>query len=75
MMMHVNRGVAIIEPKRPFMDWINQLPGSASIQISLKDLRKDCLAVLIPDLPDEDSVQAYVGKMHRALFEEMLFSW
>jgi len=47
-MYTINRSIAIIRPKRPFVDWANQLPD-AEFKSSLDDFKTDCLAVLIPD--------------------------
>jgi hypothetical protein len=47
----INRGVAIIKPKQPFLAWLGGLPQP--MDSSLNELRKDCTAILIPDSLDD----------------------
>ncbi len=55
-MYAINRSIAIIRQKQPFVDWANQLPD-AEINSSLDDFKTDCLAVLIPDYDtDEEAI-------------------
>ena len=57
-MYTINRSIAIIRPKQPFVDWANQLPD-AELKSSLDDFKTDCLAILIPDYQtDEEAISA-----------------
>lgn len=47
-MKTINRGVAIIKPKEPYLNWIRNLPDP-DMEIGLKELRTDCTAVLVPE--------------------------
>ena len=73
-MQTINRSVAIIRPKQPFIDWANQLPDAES-KTSLEDLKDDCLAILIPNYEDNDEANGYIDEMAEDIFEEELFSW
>lgn len=44
-MYTINRSIAIIRPKQPFVEWTNQLPEAASL--SLKEAIRDSLILLI----------------------------
>lgn len=53
-MYFVDRSVAVIKPKQPFLDWLNNMPDN-DIDLSLDNLRADCTVLLIPeyDEPEE----------------------
>ncbi|MCI0404776.1 MAG: hypothetical protein L0209_01665 [candidate division Zixibacteria bacterium] len=73
-MRTINRSLAIIIPKQPFVDWANQLPD-ADFKVSLDDLQEDCLAILIPEYDTKDEAKAYIDELSEDLFEELLFDW
>ena len=70
----INRSLAIIIPKQPFVDWANQLPDG-DLKVSLKDVQEECTAVLIPDYDTEDEAKAHIDDLYKDIFEEELFSW
>jgi hypothetical protein len=43
----INRSVAIIRPKQPFVDWANSI--SEGEDFTVEDLNAECNAVLLPD--------------------------
>ena len=43
-MYTINRSIAIIKPKQPFVDWANELPD-AELKSSLDEFKTDCLAI------------------------------
>lgn len=73
-MQTINRSVAIIRPKKPFIDWTNQLPD-AEHKTSLDDFKDDCLAILIPNYGTNDEAKEYINEMAEDILEEELFSW
>lgn len=73
-MYTVNRSVAIIKPKQPFVDWANQLPDAKS-KVSLDDLNRDCLAILIPEYDTDEEAEEYINEIYDDIFEEELFCW
>ena len=73
-MKDVNRGVLIIKPKQPFVDWANSLDDDEPRAV-IGNLRKDCTAYLIPDLMNEDEVLADLELNFELLFEHELEGW
>ena len=71
-MQTINRSIAIIKPKQPFVDWANQLPD-AEDKTLLEDLNDDCLAILIPNYETNDEAKKYIDGMVEDIFEEQLF--
>jgi hypothetical protein len=55
----INRSIAIIIPKQPFVDWANQLPDSEP-KVSLEELQEECTAV---------------EELCEDIFELELFNW
>jgi hypothetical protein len=69
----INRGVAIIKPKQPFLAWLGGLPDP--MDSSLNELHKDCTAILIPDSLDDIKANRYIQRMHQELFDAELAAW
>ncbi|SCK10438.1 VacJ [Vogesella sp. LIG4] len=74
-MYEVNRSVAILKPRQPFLDWLQQLPGSLEGQLQLDELRRDCNALLIPAADDYASAEDFVRQHYRTLFGAELADW
>lgn len=70
----INRAVAVIKPKQPFVDWANGLPD-AEIQVTLEDFHADCLTILIPLYNVEKDGRALVEAAFAEIFEQELFDW
>lgn len=73
-MYPVDRSIAIVQPKQPFLDWIESLPGS-EIDITLEQLRTDSTAYLIPDFEDLEDALSSLDKIHNKIFEAELAEW
>lgn len=73
-MYSINRSIAIIRPKQPFVDWANQLPD-AEIKSSLYDFNTDCLAILLPEYNTEEEAIRYINKIYEDVFIEELYGW
>lgn len=73
-MTSVNRYVAIIKPKQPYVDWINQLPDTEE-KLTVEDLQSDCTAILIPEFDLAEESKAFIDAMAEGLFEEELAGW
>ena len=50
-MYSINRQVAVIKPKEPYVDWINSLPGIDE-PCDIEGLNNDCTALLSSDFRD-----------------------
>lgn len=73
-MFVINRGVAIVRPKQPFIDWANQLPD-AGFQVSEKDFQDDCLAVLISEYDSDEEAREHINDLSDSIFIDELFGW
>jgi hypothetical protein len=71
----INRAVAVIKPKQPFVDWINSHPDSAEDPVALEQVRQDCNVFLIPDFDSEEEVEEYIEDLSTDIFEIELESW
>ncbi|MFN4236447.1 MAG: VacJ [Vogesella sp.] len=74
-MYEVNRSIAILKPRQPFLDWLKSLPGSLDGQLELAQLRADCNALLIPAADDYASAEDFVRRHYRTLFSAELADW
>jgi hypothetical protein len=73
-MKSINRYVAILKPRQPYVDWINQLPDTEE-KLSIEDLQDDCTAILIPEFDRPEEAKAFISAMAESLFEEELRGW
>jgi len=73
-MRHINRGVAIILPRQPYVDWANGLPD-AGFSVTLDDVRQDALAVLIPDFDTDEEARRHIDDLAEEIFEYKLWDW
>jgi hypothetical protein len=69
----INRTIAIIKPKGPYLDWARAAPNP--IDLSLDELRQDCTALLLPDFTDDKEADAYLHSIYRELFDLELAAW
>jgi hypothetical protein len=74
-MYEVNRSVAIIRPKAPFLEWLKNLSEDVDPSLTLESLGWDCNAVLIPAAEDLDTMEAFIRERYRQLFEAELADW
>ena len=70
----INRGVVIIQPKEPLLDWVNRDPTLSS-PVSMEYLRQDCTAILVPDLDSLEDMSEYLEPLKPKLFEMELMAW
>ena len=73
-MAPVNRGVAIIRPKQPLVDWVNRTVP-LSTPLTLEALDQDCTAILVPDLDSRPEVLEYLESAKPLLLEMELEDW
>jgi len=73
-MYFVDRSVAVIKPKAPFMDWLNAVPDS-DIDLTLESLRADCTVILMPEFAEPEEGVAYLDEIYEQLFKMELASW
>jgi hypothetical protein len=70
----VNRNVVIINPKQPFLEWVNSDPTLSS-PVSMEYLQQDCTAVLVPDQYGLEDMVDYLEPFKPSLFELELEGW
>ncbi|MBC8447295.1 MAG: hypothetical protein H8D78_06055 [Chloroflexi bacterium] len=73
-MEQINRGVVIIKPKAPFLEWVNRDPTLSS-PISMQNLLEDCTVLLVPDLYSLEDMLDYLEPFKPLLFEMELAGW
>jgi hypothetical protein len=67
----INRGVLIVRPKRPFIDWAARLDDSGVVP----DVDGEQTAYLIPDLDGDDDVEDILERVYAKVFERELWGW
>ena len=70
----INRGVVIVRPKEPFLEWLRGLPGPGG-DATLEELRRDCNAYLIPEWETPEELDHRLKEHCRDIFEEELRAW
>ena len=73
--MHmINRAIAIIKPRQPYLDWAKGLPDPAD-DVTLDEVRSDCTTILIPEFDDPAESEAFIATIADDLFEKELDAW
>src|SRR4051812_18119688 len=72
-MRTINRTIAIIKPKKPYLEWARAVPDP--IAVSLEELRQDCTAVLLPDVANDIEAEAYLRTIFQEIFIIELAAW
>jgi len=73
-MFQINRSVAIIKPKQPFVDWANSVVDEDD-QYSISDFSTDCSVILLPVVDSDEHAEAFIKDIFQDLFELELSSW
>ncbi len=72
--MDINRGVIVVKPKQPYVDWANTCDDHPT-STSLSDAREDCSAYLLPCWEDDDELERLLKRVCRRIFESELAGW
>ena len=67
----LNRGVVIVRPKQPYLDWAAGLDDSEI----LPDPNGEQTAYLIPSFDDDESAWEILERAHAMIFENELHGW
>ena len=70
----VNRGLVVVRPKQPFLDWLRRLPERVT-DVVLDQLRADCNAYLVPEWENVKGTGAGARSLLRDDFEDELNAW
>ncbi len=73
-MYTLNRSIAILRKKQPYLNWVQNLPDPDH-EISLKELNREPDCFLIPNFETDESHMNYVKKNCAFIFEEEMNSW
>ena len=73
-MQSIDRLVAIIKPRQPFLEWLKSLPDW-DLEMSLEELRDDCTALLIPEFGNNEEAKGHIETNYQVIFEMQLNSW
>ncbi len=73
-MKEVNRGVIIVKPKPPFVDWVNSADDDGVV-ITLEEVCQDCTAYLTPEIEDDNELREFLEQDYPLLFEQELVDW
>lgn len=73
-MKSINRGVVVIKPREPFLEWINR-ESPLSLPVTMEYLHQDCTAILVPDLYSLEDMLDYLEPLKPMLFEAELKAW
>jgi hypothetical protein len=71
----INRWVAIVKPKQPLVDWLNDLPDLEEKPATPEEVRQDCTAILLPDFTELDEGREFIKKIYEGLFNLELSAW
>lgn len=70
----IDRLVAVIKPKEPFLTWVNQVTAD-EFNLTLEQLRTDCTSLLIPAFPEPEMAMGYLGEKAADIFALELGAW
>jgi hypothetical protein len=67
----VNRGVLIVRPKQPYLDWANELDDSGV----LPDANGEQTVYLIPRFETDEEALSILKQVYAEVFENELYGW
>ncbi len=71
-MEQINRCLAILLPRQPYVDWLNSLPESREKIWSLEDFNDQGFVYLIPEYSQLSDMRKYVQDNFLVVFEDAL---
>jgi hypothetical protein len=72
----VNRVVAVIKPKAPFLAWIHTIPEMDMGDMTLEKLRsREQTVFLLPEFFSLEEAGVHVDRIYRTIFETELAGW
>jgi hypothetical protein len=67
----LNRGVVIVKPKQPYIDWAGGLDDSGLVP----DIEGEKTIYLIPSFETDDDAWDVLEEIYEEIFENELYSW
>lgn len=77
-MLEINRGLMVVKPKQPFLDWLRSIDENElklNLDINLEALRVDSNAYLIPEWETQEELADILIGLADFIFEEELRGW
>ena len=73
----INRGIVIIRPTQPFLDWLSLAEKKLGHETFPVDLNEEGNAFLIPDehITNSTDARTYIERHWEEIFEQFLFEW
>jgi len=75
----VNRSLMLVIFRQPYVDWANQLPDRSEREFkephTLENMTNEPTAYLVPEIFDDDELDAFLERMWIPIFEKELASW
>ena len=73
-MREIDRGLLLVFPRQPFVDWVN-LVGPTGTPATLEEMRRDPDAILVPEFESAEDGDRLVNRLSREIFEHLLMEW
>jgi len=70
----VNRAIAVVRPRQPFIDWVNGL-NVCGVTITLEQAQRESKALLIPEQERRLGHRRFVERNYTFIFEDELTVW
>ena len=75
-MNFIDRGVLVLRPKQPFVDWVNSFQeGDDDVVLTLDEVANDPTAYLTPEFEGDEDSWEFLEDNHSMLFEHELIDW
>ncbi|MDQ5921509.1 MAG: hypothetical protein QG673_1567 [Pseudomonadota bacterium] len=71
----VERSVAVIKPKYPLLEWVNQSFTDLPQELTLDSIRIDCNSYLIPEVEEIEDGIKFIDDKFADIFALELASW
>ena len=74
-MQFLNRSIAIIKPKQPFVDWANSTNPDSDFKVTLEMARSDPTCILIPEFVSPKANQNYIKKIYPDIWHWAMYGY
>ena len=71
----VERSIAVVKPKQPMLDWVNQTFTDVSHQLTIDSIRIDCNSYMIPEVSHLEDGIKFINEKFADLFSLELATW
>ena len=58
-MNEINRGVVVVKPRLPFLEWINSTVDDDGV-LTLEEVTRDSTAYLTPEIEDDEGLRKFL---------------